>query len=526
MKNSAFKSVNRKVTMATLTLLTVTSFGGAFSALADTNVPNQSTPREITIHALQGSPSANTSGFVNDGTAQAVPGTPLQNVSFSATLVTPTGSAADMVVDDLSTYTASSTVVTGVTGTDGSVVLPIVQDGYYLLHQVTTVGGVASMKDSIVQVPLNSSSSQAVNGWLYDVNVYPKTDLSNDNAVNKTVEIGDNVLNDQTGTDKQATVFAGQDITWNLASAFSDSLVTDDGKVGSFEMIDQLNSNLTFKSINFLVGGQALSLTEGSDYTLSTSNGLIDLKLTHQGILKVKAAKTASSSQLVVNVTTTVNDSYKYGQIGNYFSTKITNAYGVDLSNTTGSGDTNLQGDLYGGSNTVTDVPEVYLGALRIQKIDSVSKTPLSGATFKLIMASSKAEAQALADGQTSTATYVQNPTQGGDYSLTTGADGVVEFDGLQLTDTTQQVGNVSSANTHYYAIETAAPTGYDLPTTVVDVTASVDPSTTEIGVSNNLGGGNIKLPFTGGQGMIGILVIAGVAATASIVIRRRKSAE
>ncbi|AYF99927.1 SpaH/EbpB family LPXTG-anchored major pilin [Lactococcus allomyrinae] len=525
MKFSSFKSINRKVSMATVALMTIVSLSSAVTAFADTNVPDSSTTREITIHALQGTPTANKPGFVNDGTEQNVTGTPLQHVTFTATLVTPTGSAANMKVGDTSTYTTTSTVVSGETDTNGTVSLNITEDGYYLLHQVTTVGGVASMQDSIVQVPLNSSSSQAVNGWLYDINVYPKTDLSQDNAVNKTVEIGDNVLDDNTGTNKQATVFAGQDITWNLASAFSDSMVTDDGKVGSFELTDALNSNLTFKAINFVVGTKEISLDSTTDYTLTTTDGNIDLKLTETGIKAIKAAKESSSDQFIVNLTTTVSNTYKYGQIGNYFTTSVKNAYGVDLSNTTGSGNTNLHINLLGSSDSTTDVPEVYLGALRIQKIDSVSKTPLSGATFKLIKASSKDEAQALVDGKTSTATYVQNPSQAGqDYSLTTGTDGMIEFDGLELTDTAEQTGDTSTANTHYYVIETAAPTGYDLPTSVVEVVASIDPTTTQVGVSNNLDGGNIKLPFTGGQGMIGIIVIAGVATTASIVIRRRKT--
>jgi len=84
----------------------------------------------------------------------------------------------------------------------------------------------------------------------------------------------------------------------------------------------------------------------------------------------------------------------------------------------------------------------------------------------------------------------------------------------------------LSSANTHYYAIETQAPKGYNRPTAVVDVMASIDPTTTKVEVSNNLDGSNIKLPFTGGQGLVGILVIAAVAGTSSIVIRRRKGSK
>lgn len=522
---------NLSLSFKTLSLLTVTVLGTSLATgitgHAATTLPDSSTPRAVTIHALQGDPSTNQTGTVNDGTEQTVTGTPLQNVTYTATLITPTGSAADMAVSDYSTYTVGSTVVTGKTGSDGTVELPITTDGYYLLHQVSTVNGVASMQDAIVQVPLNSTATQAVDGWLYDINVYPKTDLSQDNAVNKTVEVGDNVLDDQTGTAKQATVFAGSDVTWNLSSAFSDSLVTDDGVVGSFEVSDTLNSNFIYKAIHFMVGNAPINLSEGADYSLSTTDGKIDLQLTKTGIQKVKAAKTSASDPFVINLTTSVANDYKYGQIGNSYSTSIKNAYGVDLSNKTVA---DAPSQLPGDSNKTTDVPEVYLGALKIKKIDSVSKTPLAGATFKLIKAESASAAQALADSgevtATSTASYVQNPTTGSDYSLTTGADGEIEFDGLALTDSNSVSGATSSANTHYYAIETQAPKGYNRPTAVVDVTASIDPTTTKVEVSNNLDGSNIKLPFTGGQGLVGILVIAAVAGTSSIVIRRRKGSK
>ena len=260
---------------------------------------------------------------------------------------------------------------------------------------------------------------------------------------------------------------------------------------------------------------------------MSTTDGKIDLQLTKTGIQKVKAAKTSASDPFVINLTTSVANDYKYGQIGNSYSTSIKNAYGVDLSNKTVA---DAPSQLPGDSNKTTDVPEVYLGALKIKKIDSVSKTPLAGATFKLIKAESASAAQALADSgevtATSTASYVQNPTTGSDYSLTTGADGEIEFDGLALTDSNSVSGATSSANTHYYAIETQAPKGYNRPTAVVDVTASIDPTTTKVEVSNNLDGSNIKLPFTGGQGLVGILVIAAVAGTSSIVIRRRKGSK
>lgn len=521
----------KAVSLLSVALMTSVSLGAGIRAFATTSQPDTTSAREITVHALQGDPSANQSNTVNDGSEQDVTGTPLANVTYTATMITPTGSAADMVAPNGSTagsgYTTTSTVVTGTTDATGTVNLPITTDGYYLLHQVTTVNGVTSMQDAIVQVPLNSSSSQAKDGWLYDINVYPKTNLSQDNAVNKTVEVGDNVLDDNTKTDKQATVFAGSDITWNLTSAFSDSLVTDDGVVGSFELTDTLNSNLTYKAIHFLVGSTELSLSEGTDYTLTTTDGKIDLKLTDTGIKAVKAAKTSATDKFTVNLTTTVAKDYKYGQIGNSYSTTIKNAFGLDLSNTTGS---STPDTLPGDSNQPTDVPEVYLGALKIKKIDSVAKTPLAGATFKLIKADSQSAAQALADSgstmATASASYVQNPVTGGDYGLTTGADGEIEFDGLELTDSSSVSGATSTANTHYYAIETEAPKGYDRQTVVVDVTASIDPTTTNVEVSNNLDGSNIKLPFTGGQGLIGILVIAAVAGTSSIVIRRRKGSD
>ena len=83
-------------------------------------------------------------------------------------------------------------------------------------------------------------------------------------------------------------------------------------------------------------------------------------------------------------------------------------------------------------------------------------------------------------------------------------------------------VTTVPSANTTYYISELSAPTGYNKPNGPFQVTAGITNPLNNL--TNNLNGGNIKLPFTGGQGIIGLIIIAGVAAGGSIIIRRRKT--
>lgn len=173
----------------------------------------------------------------------------------------------------------------------------------------------------------------------------------------------------------------------------------------------------------------------------------------------------------------------------------------------------------------------------------------MAGATFTVVRADNKEDAQDFVEAN---AAYFNNSASGGTVTnltsskaafvtgdtsgnattsatapvtFTTGKDGIATFNGLNLVDN-----NTDGSNTtNYYLVEVAAPTGYQLPsvTTAANltgaVTASTAPAATDTTITNNK---PFALPFTGGQGLAGIIAIATVSGVIAFAIKRRKDNE
>ncbi len=255
------------------------------------------------------------------------------------------------------------------------------------------------------------------------------------------------------------------------------------------------------------------------------------MSLTDAGIDKVLAILPTPINEnqqpvFIPNITTSVTSAFAYGQIGNSYSTEITNAFGVDLSVSS----SNAQTPVYppGSTATPTTTPEVYLGSAQIKKIDGISNAPLAGATFKIALTSEDAAANRFIQQDAQGNLYAPGDVPSGlatnDYEATTDTGGIAAFNGLRLTDFTEAGNgtNISQANTSYYLIETAAPAGYGIIGEPIEVQASIDPGTVISEVENILSGSEIQLPFTGGNGLIGIFLVAGSALVLAFLIRRR----
>ncbi|MFC4652348.1 SpaH/EbpB family LPXTG-anchored major pilin [Lactococcus nasutitermitis] len=556
MTNSTFKTLNRKLSLATVSLLTVTTLGSSILAVsADTSgSPDTATPRSLVIHANAGAnttpPTENLDGTDNTDMDNI---DPMSNVTFSYTQIEPLAgqSATTMNPNDSNTYVVVEGGKTGTLTTDetGTATADLgTTNGYYLVQQVTQGGGITAMDNFIAQVPMNGGGTSTDGEWNYNVNVYPKLDMDKESGSDKTLGLGTSSAD---GSYKQQSIFAGQDVTWNLVQGFPESMRSENPdntyNYGSLSLTDQLSEDLTYKSISFSMALQDttdnsisnltdLTLTEGTDYTLTGTSGAgskVVLTLTNVGIDKIMAAyPTVGDNQkavFVTNLTTTVSSDYKYGQIGNSYLPDVENAYGTDL--TPGENPSNPEGNPNNPEdNTPGNTPDVYLGAVSIAKVDSTSGTALAGATFAI----------AIDEDHAKNGDYIQKDTTTGmlypdkaavpegvtteDYTETTSATGAATFGGLELTDPgTDEAGDAKTTAKDYYLVETAAPEGYDVAPTPFKVTATYDNSATA-NIDNNLDGDSIHLPFTGGQGMIGLVVVAGVAASASLVIRRRKA--
>lgn len=453
-------------------------------------------------------------------------------------------------------------------------------NGYYLFHQVTTVNGITTVGDFIVQV--NTSDSQAG-----VVNVYPKLDMSSsaglsdvattnadDNYNGKTPNNllpngsqtqGTTALQTLTNTDNNdgnenvangtwvansddqntTTAAAGNTVNWNVNTVF-DSSQTNNGDgtndvTGTYVVTDQLPNNLVDSStaststviVNVTKGDgtSAGVLDPTTDYTVTNDgNGKIAVTLTAAGQKHAATLLGNADGALNIVIPSTVKTNV-VASAKDSATTSITNAYGADLSTTAAVQST------------------LNVGGVDMTKIDGTSKATLAGATFTVVRADSKADAQAFvianaayfnnsATGNTGaleTATnagFVMGDNQGNasvtgttPVTFTTATDGIATFKGLNLVDTDTDASNT----TNYYLVEVAAPTGYQLPapSTAANLTgavpASTAPTATDTEISNTK---PFALPFTGGEGLAGIIAIATVSGVIAFAIKRRKDNE
>ena len=579
-------SLNKNFALASVSLLALSTLAG-FSGLATvnaktTNVADQVSNGEVAIYAQSaagnqnptqnnglvdsdgnpvndsgiannqtGGQAGNTGSTKNDGSQQttlegSTPST-MANVTFSATKYVGTGVPTG-VTDPSFTDTTSVAPVT----TDASDLADFtgLTDGYYLFHQVTTVNGITTVGDFIVQVSHEDSQAGIVN-------VYPKLDMSssaglgtsattnaddnfngqtpnqiaNPNATgnsDQTLTNTDNNAGNENlangtwtnGSDNQntTTAAAGNTVNWNVNTVF-DSSQTNNGNgttgvTGTYIVTDQLPNNLV-NSSTVTVSTVIVNVTNGSGTKVGTLTPTTDYTITNDGNGKIVVTLTTAGQQhaasllgnadgaLNIIIPSTVKSAI--GSATDSATTTITNAYGADLSTTTAVKST------------------LNVGGLEMTKTDASTNAAYfnnsaSGGTVTNLTSSKAAFVTGDTSGNANTSATAP-------VTFTTGKDGIATFNGLNLVDN-----NTDGSNTtNYYLVEVAAPTGYQLPsvTTAANltgaVTASTAPAATDTTITNNK---PFALPFTGGQGLAGIIAIATVSGVIAFAIKRRKDNE
>lgn len=312
-----------------------------------------------------------------------------------------------------------------------------------------------------------------------------------------------------------------------------------------------------------------------SDYSASIASGVVTVTLNAQGqqdvnyLLQNDAAANAVANSSTSNQSETIDvqlntvatntiASTVASDDTNSYSTTVTNAYGVTLSAATSTAATST----------------VIVGGTQLTKVDS-NKNNLAGAQFVLVEAANIDDAKALVEANsnlfksspsdpdgssTNTLAAVSDLTKSslangsntasfvtGDAGLTTApanvtstnlvkgtsdTNGIIEFTGLNLNDDlTDLTASPTKTNQNYYAVELVAPSGYQLPNaatgqnvfqlTAADTTQTVNDTNTFVYNAKPF-----NLPFTGGEGIAAVLVMAGVAAGGAIIVRKRRNNE
>ncbi len=382
-------------------------------------------------------------------------------------------------------------------------------DGVYYVVEREHPAIAAPVDPFYVQIPMPKADGS---GWEYEITIQPKNTVKGSVRIEKDVhKLGNNELS--------ADAYANH--TWIIGANIPEDI--SEGK--SYVISDTLDSRLDYignmrVQVESVDGTQILAeLLPGPDYTLkltdvdSVADGTNDtfaLELTRAGMQKAAAAVGANSFSdymLRVYFDAQINANAEMNEeIPNRTTIEYTNSLGFDFS-------------------AESDVPVVYTGGTRLQKVDAEDNSiKLEGASFTLYRRATEQEVAAgegleMLDGFIEPMVKVyffDNAELSGEKvcTATTDANGLLAAYGLAYGD--------------YYWKETEAPGGYNLPKTAIMF--NVNEASLEEGmivIVENVQG-NI-LPSTGGIGTtvfyaVGFAMM--LAAVVLLVTKRRMSAE
>ncbi|WP_136707104.1 SpaH/EbpB family LPXTG-anchored major pilin [Agromyces sp. H66] len=477
-----------RVAVAAIAAGAIAALGAALPASAAPLVdPDQ--PGSLTIHKYEqpGGPT----GLPNNGTEQPVTGlTPLEGVGFTVYKVDPidlTTNAGWLAASDLSQvfdgteasitgagYTATAVGAELLTDANGEISLTGLDLGLYYVVETSPLAGATAVAPFLVTVPLTDPDN--LDGWLYDVHVYPKNSIV---SADKTVEDSEDIK-------------LGDEIEFTITTEIPDVPVID-----AYRIVDPLDEKLDYVST-------AVTLLDGTpldpaDYVVSfdAATNTVTVDFTASG-LAVLAANSTTQVQTVI--TTTVNT---VGEIANT-ALLYPNQHAIDEE-----------------LPTPTPTVETKWGEITFEKIDGTGN-PLTGAVFSVY----PTEADALAG--------TNAIVLGGETEFTVGPDGQVTISSLRYSDFADGVTVAPGEDGYqtYWLVETVAPDGYELLAQPIEFTVTA--ATTTIGIDQEIvnvpSNGGFELPLTGGTGTMlfalgGGMLLAG-AVFFALYARRKDRAE
>lgn len=601
---------------------------------------NQNNKTSITLHKYEGPATANRS----DGTEQTINGKlPVKDVMFTIwRLKKANGSSSDII--DLSTaagwtkikdldklvetaadgkkvasdfvngknaefvkYTDDGTGVdkeggaTCKTDATGSCTLPTLPMGLYYVEETDisnaktcktegtpskTTCTAVSVKNPVapffVTTPLpNPKATDVTKSWIYNVNVYPKNDVSKNRPKKEVEELNRKDFVPGDGEDHTT-------ITWKISVPIS--APKDGKKYEKIGFVDKLTKGLAYEKIKSATivtlgeDGQKVANTTDtslgtSDYSVDTTTDVVKFTLTsgdgeNTGLAKALTAynavknETNKTATLIVelvtkfNAVTTVQD---FANVANTFVDDNKTGSGDDTKNPCKPGDTTPPcGDDHNPQDTA------YFGTLTVNKFveqadDAKTHLPLNGAKFKVFEitgtktgSSSTYAANEIKSveisGDENNKTYTfkgEKPNTGEAPTINSSAVST----GLETKDKTENQKTLHGTDSIdlfvykkseeakgttkvYCAVETDAPTGYLLDTTphclALKANSATDSATNnKLDVPNKKATGLDKilgaLPMTGARGLV-ILTLCGIVGIAGtlfyIVMKRRKEQE
>lgn len=370
----------------------------------------------------------------------------------------------------------------------------VTDPGLYYVYCTSKPAKVTGVQSSLASLPY------------FDGKKYVSVDQTEHNLAEK-------VLTSSVSVDKKADkTYVGDNnktVTYTLTASTAGSI---DNQLKKYEIVDTMDEGLTFNENSVVVkyDGTGDALTLGTDYSIEKNHpytGKNGEATTATFAVVFKSATLASekfydAENVVVTYTADLNEKAK-------LNTPITNTDGLVYGN---DSDTNFEP----GKTS----PNVFTYGMKVVKVNG------NDTTQKL----ADAEFQIFTDAEAKTPLTVKVDDKNVNVVAKTDATGEAIFV-LEGTTTTFKF----DAKQTYYAKEIAAPTGYNLNSSVF--TVSIDTSKEYTFVGNIADGDNVAVanypvtvPKTGGMGTmmfyVGGAALIACAGVLLFVLKRKKAAK
>lgn len=449
----------KKLTGIFCVLLLAAVFLTSGVAAASRVIPDGVTPCSITIHKYMVNDMPMTGDGLNNGLLISESQLPkgavaLKGVHFKITKVKIKDNAQHLDVDNVETDTSEAYSVDVETTSSGTVLVPNLKQGIYLIEEVENPIVTAYAAPFLVQLPFTDPMN--ADNLLYDVHVYPKNTLEAEPDIEKSVTYYGNRADSVgvAGTEKQTADDGTVEAMNQRLAHFIESpkLPSDIGICNEFYVTDQIDNRLEY------VAGQTVkvtgvpineetpkvSLSPDVDFTVTepgeTNGYTLTVYFTQEG--RQKLAQVIPGNKVAQKARADIEfDCALKLEAGTAYENQ-----GVKIPNTCTLHYTNSLG--YNHSYESNEV-EVHTGGVSILKVDkSDGTTPLQGAEFMIFTSEEDARNGVNA---------VKVPGTNEDYVVRTNAQGIASFYGLPYGDTGEAY-NDETLTKDYWIVETKAP--------------------------------------------------------------------
>ena len=419
-------------------------------------------------------------------------------------------------IDSTTSATFDSGKASSTTDAQGEASISELPVGLYLLCETQAPASVQKRAmPFLVSMPTPNPTADAANGWLYEVNVYPKNVVIE--APKKGIAVKANGLKTNDQIEYPVTVKVPSIAKTDQFTYFMVNDVMQPGNVsGSAPSVEIKEADAS-----------SFTTVDTSMYKVDTTTGTT-ISFTRVGL---DYLQTKPNALVRVTYKTMANTITANGEIPNTANFYVSTEKKPDVPPQTPPEPPTVPPNDPQVPPFPTNTVKSSWGDLVITKTDKGNNKPLSGATFEIYNATDPFAADCSTQKSTGDAIAVDGKTE-----FTTNAEGKVVIEGLFVDSKEFPAGTVEDAmaldhaKRCYVLKETAAPAGYVMPADPFKAVAIQAGTTTADDVTiNNTRVPIVDMPMTGANGRL-LMIIGGSAlaltalGAAFILAKKRRS--